>query len=702
MKRKKILKVPFIVPEKMEAPKKHITAQVLDGRYLILDLWLEKKKIKCRHVTDLNTGEPATYYPDSGEWNKRNLNGAADSTYRYYWGYEIKETDWELAKEDADLIRRVTKRSYRDSAYGKVLHMEESYNRERREAAEVSKQRRLNELMEKCPRPGKKVYDWIAQAAVGDRHYAFYHKEEKTYHCTSCEGDFSEAAAGVKIRNKDEVTCPLCGCLLIAEKRRKSVIVSTRLTVIHNVDEKRGVERHFIVTIEWENIRQVYLEETIRLMMQRGMKHAMKIYYSDLWGRWTEGNRSNRRWKAGYLYPDREGIQEGLKGTDYEAWMEVLPMLAEDGIEANYNGLLVESNRYWTRIAEYMMKGRFYRLLKEESESISYWRGYVGDTLRINGETIEEVMMLHDRQMINRLRQENGGVRMLAWLQWSEESGKKISTECIKWLEEAGISPLRYGNGNASKYLSPEQLKNYISRQQAESYPKKKMFAVFEQYEDYLCMAAALDKKLDDALVYRPRELRRRHDELVEETHKKQELLQAKRDRQKAREEAKRMKEKYPGSEEILKEIKEKLEYSNGTYRIIVPKNFFEITMEGAALHHCAGATERYFDRIIQRETYICFLRRDSEPKVPYYTIEVEPGGTIRQHRGEWDEEPGIEQIKPFLKEWQKVIRSRMRGKDFEHAEKSAALRQKNMDELREKGNTRVLEGLIEDLMEVG
>ena len=118
------------------------------------------------------------------------------------------------------------------------------------------------------------------------------------------------------------------------------------------------------------------------------------------------------------------------------------------------------------------------------------------------------------------------------------------------------------------------------------------------------------------------------------------------------------------------------------------------------ALHHCVGNTERYFDRIVSRETYICFLRQQSSPDTPFYTIEVEPGGTIRQHRGAYDEEPEIEKIKPFLREWQKEIKKRMTHKDHEYAAKSVILRQKNIEELEQKNNTRVLNGLMEDLME--
>lgn len=108
----------------------------------------------------------------------------------------------------------------------------------------------------------------------------------------------------------------------------------------------------------------------------------------------------------------------------------------------------------------------------------------------------------------------------------------------------------------------------------------------------------------------------------------------------------------------------------------------------------------RLDDRIEDRETYICFLRRQSAPGVPFYTIEVEPGGTIRQHRSYLDEEPGIEEIRGFLREWQKVLKSRLTWKDRELARTSRIKREQNIEELKAKRNTRVLKGLEEDFLE--
>jgi hypothetical protein len=213
--------------------------------------------------------------------------------------------------------------------------------------------------------------------------------------------------------------------------------------------------------------------------------------------------------------------------------------------------------------------------------------------------------------------------------------------------------------------------------------------SVIYQYEDYMSMCEKLHKDTSDALVYRPRELKRRHDEAV-----------AQIERQRAQVKAEEYSKKFGEAETVLGQIRDKYEYSGEEFFITVPGRIADIVAEGNYLHHCAGATDRYFDRIKQHETYICFLRKVNEPETPYYTIEVEPGGTIRQHRGMYDEEPEFDRVKPFLKEWQSVIRKRMSEKDHAMAAVSKEKREANIEELKAKNNTRVLQGLMEDFME--
>lgn len=64
------------------------------------------------------------------------------------------------------------------------------------------------------------------------------------------------------------------------------------------------------------------------------------------------------------------------------------------------------------------------------------------------------------------------------------------------------------------------------------------------------------------------------------------------------------------------------------------------------------------------------------------------------------DEEPGIEQIRDFLKEWQRVLKKRLTKADKELARISKEKRNANIEDLKAKSNTRVLQGLAEDFMD--
>ena len=366
----------------------------------------------------------------------------------------------------------------------------------------------------------------------------------------------------------------------------------------------------------------------------------------------------------------------------------------------NYNRVLAAyASRDTLNTLEYLYKGRFFRLLYESVENIDYWDGgYRYGPLTRNGRDIEEVFGISDRQKINRIRDLDGGESLVEWMQLSDETGEKIPQETLTWLAENNIR--RRDLKDFSERMSVTKIANYVRKQQAGGYKDRTARAVLSQWSDYLSMCRQEKKNLADDMVFRPRELKRRHDEIVQEINHRKMLEELKRSKAKAAEEAKRMREKFPGAEEALREIRERFEYSSDEYMIIVPQKLIEITTEGIALHHCVGSSDRYFERIRNHETYVCFLRKVSEPKVPYYTIEVEPGGTVRQHRGYLDEEPEIEKVKPFIREWQSVLKKRLTEEDRKRAKKSKILREKNIEELKAKKNKRVLDGLMEDLME--
>ena len=160
----------------------------------------------------------------------------------------------------------------------------------------------------------------------------------------------------------------------------------------------------------------------------------------------------------------------------------------------------------------------------------------------------------------------------------------------------------------------------------------------------------------------------------------------------------------------ICRLIKPKYEYTGEMYSIVVPSGVRDVMREGDALSHCVGKSDRYWERIEQQEAYILFLRKTAEIDKPYYTLEVEPNGTIRQKRTYFDRQnDDLKDAEQFLKEWQKVVSERLTESDREKAEKSKVLRLQEFEQLRQDdirihtgdlAGQRLVDVLVSDLME--
>ena len=711
MKRSSVLKTEPVRPDQDGAV---LTAQAVE-QILILNYWKDRELIG-RYCMNTITGEYEAYYTKDGVWRQTKLQTLCEYDATHYWYYSLDGTIPIHSEADVKLIKELLPERFDGmEPLARIRLRENDYSSNQRESKESRRLERIRNLMDKIPPLPEDFNEWIVKTASGDQDYAFYDKDSERWSCTACgkggnAGKFKRQD-GKKARHNDHITCPYCGKTIQAKTRTHAIQLKTNAAVMQNIDSDRSVVRHLDIRITWEGRgHKIELSEAVRVFPLRNHKKlACDIYYNqsergfewnypwDKRGYFDIKNPVNRRTAEEYLYP--EGIEAALEGTCYEAWKRTFRQLAEAGKKLEYNRMMAaQGDKGLVNVVEYLFKGRFNRLLKETARHTNRWNGGYAGLLFKDGETIEEVFQLSDRQIINRIRECDGGEDTLWWMRWSEESEKKIDQETLEWLTSENVDRMSLSFIQAQ--MSPRQVMNYVKRQQAEGYAGKSARAVLEQWADYLDMCRNLNKDTADEMVYRPRELKRRHDEAVEEIRKQRMLEQLERDKEANEKVARKMGEKYPGAEAVLEEIRDKYEYQNEDYMMIVPRRLIDIATEGNALHHCAGSSERYYERIMYRETYICFLRRRAEPDIPYYTIEVEPGGTIRQHRSHFDEEPGIEEIRGFLREWQKVIRKRLTEEDHRLARESEIKRQKNIDELKEKNNTRVLKGLEEDFME--
>ena len=318
---------------------------------------------------------------------------------------------------------------------------------------------------------------------------------------------------------------------------------------------------------------------------------------------------------------------------------------------------------------------------RERKPRTYYWGLYKQRNMRwISCGTVSELIKNHsagslikalglDSRRFQRLRLHNGGCDLLRWLQYEKGTDREIPDNVLLWMCQQNISP-RDVQFIADR-MSMVQVYNYVRRQMPSF--RRNSHEVLRTWEDYLSMAKKLHMDVYDEIVYRTRKLRRRHDDLVLKCQEKDIELQAEE-----------MEEKFPHVNAICQEIKAKYEYADADYMVVVPDGILDIITEGRALHHCAGSSDRYWDRIERRESFVMFLRKTADPFHAYYTLEVEPDGTVRQKRTEYDrQKKDIEQATEFLQKWQRVITARLTESDKALAAESRILREKEFIQLK-------------------
>lgn len=676
-------------PPKSTRKKDCITVQYLESEILVLNFYKDRTLL-ARHCFNTSTSEYATLQQDG--WSQtpiENLFGCGDRWGCYYGHYIrsdlIKKVN--MDKADWDLIMRLVPSEHCSDPINAISDAESDRRWKQNIQRESNKEKKIKALMDTVPEIPEDIMSWAYKQAI-DRHFALKEPVSKKFFCSACLEEFDVKG----FKNHDITECPHCGQTIEILTRKKDNNQVIPITLIQPIDEEKSIARHFRAFVEIRPGRgtEADLIEESRMFLFKSNetlkpKKGIDIFYNAYMD-WQRTNPQSRRWYPAYLYDG--GIEEALKDTDYEQWSNIFKLMSAAGYRVNYNALMAWQEYGNVELTEMLFKGRFYKLLREKAECVSYWGFKAYGPLKVDyGYEIEDIFEISDKQRINRIRDRDGGIDMLRWMQWSERHKTKISDKTLDWLlknklesEDMAWIKCRF---------SLEQAMNYIERQRKESYKGMSAKQVVSQYEDYMRMAEKLHKDTTDIMIYKPRDLKKYHDMYVLEI-----------ERRSAEIKAEEYSAKYPEAESVLGQIKEKFEFRGEKYFIKVPEKIVDVVTEGNYLHHCVGSTDRYFDRIKCHETYICFLRKVENPEEPFYTIEVEPGGTIRQHRGMYDEEPDLDTVKPFLKQWQKEIKKRMKDEDHELAAVSKIKREENIAELKAKGNTRVLDGLIEDFME--
>lgn len=698
LKKKELMALPELIGGQDEERAVIIARAELeeigDSRILHIDV-SESGKVILRYFADRPAGRWLCYGRHGG-WSQMGLGSAVDFELSrgdfegYSWGnyrlYRIQGKQ-EFDRESADIAEQYLcgqHSRWAGDIMWQISQWETECREAKRELAVTRHRNRINQLMDRVPALPDDFEDWLKKEIFPEDFLYVRKQGGKTeYICTAC-GKTGKRSSLARVG--EETVCPRCGRAVKVRSRNRKykaqtadvVLLQTATMPRDRKDPLKGlfpehdvyVERQMTVECRpLEGRKELRIYEHIRAVIPKG-EHWGDVYY----GEFADGtpelqsfrdtNPMNRRWKMSYLYPNNLGEVLPAAGMEHSG----IDILARKRIPVNVDYFIVKyPSMTWI---EYLIKAGLYRLVQD---IVNNSLGYSGESVvRTSGRNLQECLML-DAAGVNRLKQLNGGCATLEWLRVEKKTGKKISQESLEFMTENRISPWENTTAKMLKAIgSPNRLANYLKKQMDKTgYAAS---TILSTWNDYMDMCGRLKRQTDIEMVYKPKDVTLAHDECLA-------LLK----REDAGRRAEEVRKKFPEVELNMRIMTEKYEFSDETYKIIVPQSIEDIIVEGGTLGHCIDRTDVYFDRIQQRTSFLVFLRKTERPDAPWYTLEIEPGGTIRQKRtvGNMQRDEDIKAFTPFLREWQKHVLRKMNESDKALAKASREARISEYADLR-------------------
>ena len=167
-------------------------------------------------------------------------------------------------------------------------------------------------------------------------------------------------------------------------------------------------------------------------------------------------------------------------------------------------------------------------------------------------------------------------------------------------------------------------------------------------YNDYLRSVIALNLDLKDTKNIYPRDFKAMHDLRTMEY----ESLQDKLDREKRK--------KLYSDFAIAGTKATEYEYSHNGLLLVAPRDISDLVKEGKTLKHCVGRMG-YDKKMANNEIVIMFVRQESNPTMPYVTIEFDLKALrLKQSYGKSNSIPTAEVI-TFVNEWVDLMQKKLR-----------------------------------------
>ena len=650
---KQYIKVAVFLPEDMrkniKTPRYEIFINVKGEEYITRELDGNGKEVR---------------------WSSAMLGNLNDvPVFGYY-----SNTKYFISKDGMDTLNHLvlekegTKKkrgAYRLQAWQQEQKDKDTKRKEEREVAPWDADMKL------IPEIPKGFKEWMRKDACRDFFIIYEYKRKGAN-----EGFCSRCRKMVPIKNPKhgkETKCPACKAEAVFKSEGKIKTLGIEEYYAEMMQKINGgiVVRGFRQK-QWYRDKDykepgIYTEEWERIFIFENGVHKRYVWesYKNKYMRWcldkeyfpkcrgtTYWERRTKLYKRNFAQLKKTSI---LKQSAIDLW-PVLPLKTTNYLAAERGNPAVEmlAKMGMFRLAKGIIDQTYDEKLMKQDET------EIAKLLRI------------DKSRMKRLKDMDGNINHLRWMQLEKKENTIWPEFMIKTFGEAGILPNDFRFLKAK--ISYEKCCNYLNKQA--SMMGDSMCQTLITWRDYTDMAKNMKMNTEIEQIAKPKNLKEAHDRLV--------LMSKSKGIEKQAEE---LEKKWPKVNGQLPKL-QKFEFEYGDYCIVAPRNITDIVTEGEILGHCVHTCDYYFERIQSDETYLFFLRKKCSPDMPWYTLEVEPSGNIRQKRTTGDKQnKDFEKAVPFLKKWQQYFKEKLTKEEKELGEMSNILRKKEYRKLREDGN---------------
>lgn len=673
MKKKAIEKIHYQTTEKVSRKYTHVAAvftqEICGIPHLFIELYENKKKsLLAPHIRMAFTEHDwAFYYPEDDWWRVSDINLLCIDQKKTYISEKAMDEIWNFVKE-----RGWGPRS-NNSWINTLNYLIDRIKRERRKKQRETRQKRLNKRISNLPAAPADLKKWVDARLFNNAHRLYYkrHGRYADIYCTACEKDCTrvtqpgqsfeaqfEPVISVP-KEGEQGACPLCHAFGIYKAKGRKKLYSPEVLKEHffaaQPYKEVGAVLRFYLAEKGFNLvatkegREEAREEIVIIEISREFFEKDKKIQRDfqvhdnMAGRniWIDCNiqgNYNIKISDGVIYPQS---YENLKGT----------ILQYSGAEefsvknSSYNLFkYMEAYNKYPQV-EILSKLGLYKtitaLMDDEEEILL-------DTTATRPAKFFKIYP----ERVSELIKQKGDASYLKAYQTEKKVNKRFTAGQIEAVRVCNLAEhldtefFTYTGldrliNNLERYAECEAVDSICSRSLAH------LRAITRRYFDYIRMRKEAGYDLHNSIYLFPRDLNIAHGEMVEEINK-----------DKIKERNAEISLRYPDIKRNYRKLCYRYSCKVGDYLIRPARDAAEITREGRFLHHCVGG-DNYLSKHNRGESYILFLRKQSEPEKPYITIEIK-GESIVQWYGAYDKKPDATIIAELLRQYTRKLKTRV------------------------------------------